>query len=1356
MAYIKSHSNYVLKKEHQRINDGTIYERDITTIGSVNQFAPGQTPIYKSGNFIITVRNDGKVANQFNKTKWESSNSGNTWTLQNIAEMSSDFEEQNDTKIVLRQDYYDFCDFVYYGSLTEMFRASITDILSRFPGELYGTEEHAYYTSGETVDLENIKERVLLGGENMYYVDNPFGIDIHSVKKPIDGKPIKFFSDKGYWDYEILIGSSNEGKPISSWTVTYENKFCKGNKFATIKIDNLIIEGWVGDNNQVIYLSSTNDFHIRPNEKFIAEFYNNCDSFQKILLDRKTTPKYKSIFSVIKESPRGYYRETETFIFPTTYGDYNIDASSFGFNDFTSRLVEIGEFYDMYFTDNMYRSMTHEAIKNFDWSYTREYLKGDEDDFIQGGQKIQKALRVFAREFDEILSYIDNIKSINRVTYDSRNNLPDYFLIDEVENKGWDAKMVYPYELTEYGYDNKEFTNYTEETQLNNDGFTRHFSQNSKSEISPYSNRHIFDFPNGYFLNCSGVGDIPCYYNCDNNCPGDCDCKNLSIEGLGQVDAGMTQTYSAICTETPNCDCNNLSIKGLGQVDAGTTQTYSISCVEVPDGTYGYKESTGDTTDYDNGQIRNRIKSYSNEKPYTYMDINNEFLRRLSINSSHIFRHKGTIEGVEMALAMFGLKSKRWVEKRTPCHAECGEPTTGCAPQTITGPSSIELDENGNGNATYNVTNGVSQSTKASNTGMSCTDYDYEIIEYSSIAKAFEDKWDPIHQMYRIDWINSTKTIVYDNRSMSNYTAYGVQSDYEAYQGLPVSWRYDESDKMFIKNGTPYLGDGEEIGKYADSGITSEKTEAFVDSFKNPVRRRWLYPNFDKYSQLDGNPYFQMNGGWLSKSIVSNDGKSYFFQYDADDNMAYSECINLNETTDKDNHPIYKETVRNIRRVDSISDLLNTPVGSVKNGTVFYVSTLKDVAVVNNSVYEIKYEYYSGRTISYISLVKNDSYVQIGDDRFFNDMLYVYDRNFTQSGTGYSILDKSEGYEVKAYFDEKIETPFICKADTDGYYQIDDFMVFHSDSNGKVKDEKGNEIDVEYTNYFILDDTYYANRMWSSGSTNGWRRLATIDPEYVRINTITNYYEGNNAHNGNMVYDNGHEYFTYFKRLFKHALDYDLFDDRCYEAFYYDADSEVSKYGFSGLIDDDEMIKDYTGLLIPDSKIHYFGNYYPRDDDNTPVFGKVCSCNIKVTGITKTDVKDVVFYGDDKYCLDKDLNHVKKEDAFKLFYDNTLVSGFTRYNLAKENNESEDKMIFGNPYFEKAIDEVTDQIVNNKRLTIIFYIDSIADSNDWYSKESQCGIKYIDDVVMNYLTQMIPSSTIVDIKYQYREADKND
>ena len=57
-----------------------------------------------------------------------------------------------------------------------------------------------------------------------------------------------------------------------------------------------------------------------------------------------------------------------------------------------------------------------------------------------------------------------------------------------------------------------------------------------------------------------------------------------------------------------------------------------------------------------------------------------------------------------------------------------------------------------------------------------------------------------------------------------------------------------------------------------------------------------------------------------------------------------------------------------------------------------------------------------------------------------------------------------------------------------------------------------------------------------------------------------------------MRYDSGHEYFTYFKRIFKHAHDNDLFDERCYEDYFDTYDTEIPYIGFSGLIEDNEDV----------------------------------------------------------------------------------------------------------------------------------------------------------------------------------------
>lgn len=1222
MPYIKSHSNYVLQQKHQNIKDGTIFERDITTIGGVNQFSPNQTPIYRSNNFIITVRDDGRPSNQFNTEKWEENGvSGEVWTINSISGLTSDTVADDDTKIVLKQDYYDFRDFAYYGSLTELFRASVTDIVSKFPGELYVTDKNAYYTSGYTIDGEKIEESVILGNDEYKYIDNPFGINIYSNIKPNDIDKLKYFTEEGYKNYILFSGDTYEGDEsnyvLTSWESEWyyselnpnrtnnEDKYinytattvsttvlsntssvykpCKGDCMAKVTVSTSSISGtieaFIGDNDEIIYLTKdlSNDTHIRPKKEFLDKFFNECDNFERLLMNKDTD--YKTTFSVIREDDNGYYREFVPFTFPRGMGGYNIDTSDYGFNAYTQQMVEIGEYYDENFTDNLWRSMTHEAIKNFDWTYTREFNEGDEEEYVFGGQRIQKALRIFAREFDEILAYINNIKSANRVTYDERSNLPDYFLTDAVENSGFDVKLIYPYSLTEKDIDGNTNEDYVEGGndncygQLNNTNSSggsiiREFSQNASDTFVPYP------FENwGHFNLCSGV------------------------------------ISSSSKSDTTRYDANALGGKGV---------------------------------------TKNVVRNYFDDIIWTNQKANNEFLRRLKINAPYIWRTKGTVEGIEMILGMFGLKSKRWADAK-----------------------------------------GID-------------DYDFEVTEYTSFAHRIEELWDAEHQEYRINWVNSTKAISYDNRSISNYNKYGLDGEKIPYQGIPISYR-DE----YVSAATPYIGKASgSLNNQINSGITpSTSASAFTREDNSKVLRRYLYPNFNSNEALDGNPYFQMNGGWLSK-IIESSGNSYNFQYDVDDNIVYTmyNSGSSSYTTD-DSHSLYKETVRNIRRVDDIDGLLSIPTNNLYNGVICNVTRVEtNAAVIDGVVYPILSEWYgegtSAKSVNYISLVKSDGYIKVGQDKYFDSTIIVYDGNMEE--TIYDIESKSDGYEIKAYISGNL---FTCKEDYDGDYTISSFVNLNN-----IWSSTG----VPYTNYFILDDVNYATEIarWNdaaSGYTSGWRRLNTSDSDYIKANTIINYYKGNNPHNGNMVYDNGHEYFTYFKRIFKYAVDNELFDSRCYNDFYASIDDEIAKYGFSGLVNPNEDVKQYDNFLIEDSKIHYFGNYKTRS--------------------TNGKIDKVFIYGEDSDRLngfqEKYSNEANSVENY-ILNSNKLCDSNNPYRVYNENN----------------VDEVTNQIVNNKRLLINFNLH-----NKWYEKIGQEELKYLDDIVMNYLTQMIPSSTILQIKY---------
>lgn len=1115
MALVKSHSNYVLKSRHQDVNDGTIYERDITTIGGVNQFAKGMTPIYRSNNFIITVRNDNSSTNVFNNTNWERNDTGTVWTLENVSGLTSDSEDANDMKIVLKQDYYDFCDFAYYGSLSELFRASITDIIDRFPGELYCTSNNIYYTVSEVIDKEVIEDRVILGNENLFNLDNPFGIDLHSKVTPKNNtNPLKYFADDGYKNYLLITDDNPSGVTIDSWSSEpTSNDYCKGNKICDIRINNYTIEAYVGDDGKIFYFGdeSMKGLHIRPNEKYITEFYNKCDNFQKILMNRKTTPLYKATFSVLGESKYGLTKSFETFIFPTTYGDYNIIADEYGFSDYTSRLIKIGEFYDSNITDNIYRAMTHEAIKNFDWTYTREYTSGEEEEYVLGGHKIQKALRVIGREFDEIKAYIDNIKNICRASYDDRGNMPDYFLKDSLADEGWDIKLVYPYE----GKVNNEDCKFVITSQ--------------DRKVRPYSSDIIDDKMNkfGFFM-----------YKGD--------------EDDDTVKLAVPNKYS------------------------GTDYHFASA------------ENSGST--WYRCTVRNRIRPYVDNKEYSYHEMSNLFLKRLKLNSRHIWRHKGTVDGVEMILGMFGLKSQRFCD------------------------------------ASYD------NELKA----------DYKITEYSWSTRPLEDTKNCLYDMFNIDWINSTKNIIYDYRGVSNYTSISAASDYIPYQGLPVEYIEVEEDK-----------------------------------------RRLLYPSFNKDEKYDGDPYFQMKGGWQEKTYDDGNGNKCYFQFNDDSTKIVSST-----TT-----PIFKETLKTIKSVNFIGDLLATPSENVLDGAICYVVNVNNnLLIIDDTAYDIYTEDYTdenGVTVSrrYVKMVKEGGYIKATSDKFFTDDLTVFDIDLKPRR--YDIYNSENGLIVRAYINENptkdgdneySNRKFLCISDNDGEFEISSVTIL----------ENGNG----YSNYFYLDNAQFSHMMATEYAVvdsddktiiqNGWRRLKYSDEEYRKISTLTNYFNGNNPHNGNLTYDNGYEYFKYFKTLFKYACEEELFDDRCHDNVYDLVQMlQEDKYGFSGLTEEN-----YKNLDA-DTKIHYFGNYsYLKD-------------NVKYTEIPYKKINDM---------------DCGKGDVTKLY-----------------------KNIDGN-------DPVTNQIINTKRIGIEFFIiDDFGDDYKW----SQ--IKYIDDIIMGYLTQMIPSTAILSINYSTRK-----
>lgn len=182
--------------------------------------------------------------------------------------------------------------------------------------------------------------------------------------------------------------------------------------------------------------------YISPNDEYIEKKFSEFDEFEGILLDRSSNPAYTAYFDTPYETEYGNEYSREAYTWPSIGDDntgyYLPELNTAAYYNYVGKLVDLAIFYDNYWSDNIWRSMTHEAIRNLDWTFTKE--NGDDTETIHDidSKKIEMMARLWGRNSDDVKRYIDNIKNSNRVTYDQKNNVPDYFLTDQVEIGGID------------------------------------------------------------------------------------------------------------------------------------------------------------------------------------------------------------------------------------------------------------------------------------------------------------------------------------------------------------------------------------------------------------------------------------------------------------------------------------------------------------------------------------------------------------------------------------------------------------------------------------------------------------------------------------------------------------------------------------------------------------------------------------------------------------------------------------------------------------------------------------------------------------------------------------------------------
>lgn len=611
--YSKFHSNYILRKKHQETLKGTIWERDWVTIGAQHQLEKGKRVFYGDTNFLFTDNsfNSYKKRHQFSKWIGEWNYDDAISTASNEVNVVEPNWESNDLR-----------DFAYYGSCVDLIKNAVFDIVKWFPGRMVIGEDNLYvgekYSTLSEITEDGLEPILYTSGK---ILQNPFGLDLYRniYDQITDENPKRYVYDT-YYEYEV------NGEGIIQYEVIKLPTDCIGREIVKVCqiailtennklyfVDGYDVFGTVvyveGDAPYNLYYTSVdsetgeyskiyssqfgvytdtvyihnddlnkvyvlvqdvvdedsgetqteivtfddndgqyeyaiygysrsddessnvlisvddyeklsdgekeeyepryylpisvedyenNDYSDLPKGTYFAlnivdeenddnsispffgelgriqtlqeqtinvrEFVENLHGIERLLLNNKTNPLYRAALKTPIETDNGYLYSEKFYTWPSSDG--YIDVGSVLYEQYIDSLIKIATIFDDTWCDNLWRNMTHESIRNFDWTYTKDYIEGDEEAFIEGGKRVQDVLHVYGIIVDELKRYIDGIKMTGIVTYDGYNNMASAEMTDKLAYRGWDVFSVIPV------LDDKNDTEIEGEEKTNNYDFS--------------------------------------------------------------------------------------------------------------------------------------------------------------------------------------------------------------------------------------------------------------------------------------------------------------------------------------------------------------------------------------------------------------------------------------------------------------------------------------------------------------------------------------------------------------------------------------------------------------------------------------------------------------------------------------------------------------------------------------------------------------------------------------------------------------------------------------------------------------------------------------------------------------------
>ena len=407
--------------------DGIEYRNFTPDLVGIQLASDGGTPLFTMGNFSITTNMEPKS----NKTFITNSFSN----FVTLASMDVNVQQTLDLLLdnavpYLNLDKSILTNYALFGSLSEYIRVSLEEIIINWPSSLYlrpvaQPDPNGPTITGYTVEnyVYNTLEETSTFRIPTNLINNKFGINYL-----VNGSLVNTFNENNglrdivtnYSSFAILINKQEFGVLEFTGATTEYNDYIylkvSGNPFSGQPVNTVL------------------SYHIKPNKLNEDKFFNSLPDLEAYLLNRQVSPIYTATFNYPIKSDNGVLLYvTDTLSWPVSDG-YNIDFDTTDYESYVGKLLDISRKSDDTISNLMVRFLVTESISDFDT--TPVHLDDLHKD--TSGQKMNKTLHIYGRNFDDVNKYITGLAFANSVSYDKKDNTPDVYLKNIAKVLGWE------------------------------------------------------------------------------------------------------------------------------------------------------------------------------------------------------------------------------------------------------------------------------------------------------------------------------------------------------------------------------------------------------------------------------------------------------------------------------------------------------------------------------------------------------------------------------------------------------------------------------------------------------------------------------------------------------------------------------------------------------------------------------------------------------------------------------------------------------------------------------------------------------------------------------------------------------